>query len=226
MNPAILELHVIRHVGKHRQLHLRVLRASSAGLERIFGILVDTGARVSLVRRGLLSSRSLRRSASPVTPIVANGEIMEAGVNEAEISLEIVRHEQLERPDLGRKHQIKGLFYEADLTKWDMIMGFHFLDIADAGVLPHRCTLFVQEAKKLSWVRTSMGPPASPWEPAERNVLAQAVRSVSTRPPTANIEAEYGLSEGAFHMALGELGLCTPQVDVFGSTALRNSPRV
>ena len=47
-----------------------------------------------------------------------------------------------------------------------------------------------------------------------------------TRPPTADIEDGYGLSEGAFHMALGELGLSTPQVDVLGSAALRKVSRV
>ena len=107
-----------------------------------------------------------------------------------------------------------------------MIMGFDFLDIAHAGVLPHRRTLLVEEADKLSWLSTSMEPQASPWEPAGRDILVQAVRSVSTRPPTADIEDEYRLSEGAFHMALGELRLSTPQVDVSGSAALRKCPRV
>ena len=109
MNPAMRALHAIRQVGKHRQL---LLRSSSGGEEQIFEILVHTGAQVSLVRRGLLSSRSLRRSAAPVNLRVANCEITESGLNEAEISLDFVRHERLSRPDLGHKHQIKGLFYE------------------------------------------------------------------------------------------------------------------
>ena len=92
-------LHAIRKVRKHRQLHLRVPGVSSAGEERIFKILVDTRVQVSLVRRGLLSSRSLRRSATPVTLRVANGEIMERGRDKAEISLEFVRREHLSRLD-------------------------------------------------------------------------------------------------------------------------------
>ena len=226
MNPAILELHAIHQVGKHRQLHLRVRRVSSAGEESIFEILVDAGGQVSLVRRGLLSSRLLRRSAAPVTLRLANGKIMEGGYGEAAISPEFVRNEQLLRPDLGQEHQIKELFYEADLQECDMIMGFDFLDIAHTGVLHHRRSLLVEEADKLSWLNTTMEPQASPWEPAEQDVLAQAVRSVSIRPPTTDIEDEYGLSEGAFHMALGELGLSSPQVDVFRSATLRECPRV
>ena len=226
MNPVILELHAIRQVSKHRQLHLRVRGVSSAGDERIFEILVDTGAQVSLVRRGLLISRSLRRSTAPVPLRVANREIMGGGLDEAEITLDFVRHEQLLPPDLGRKRHIKGLFYGADLPEWDMIMGFDFLDIAHADLLPHRRTLVVEEADKLSWLSTSMEPQESPWEKAEGDALAQAVRRASTRPRTADIEDGCGLSEGAFHMALDELRLSTPQVVIFGSAALQKCPRV
>ena len=69
-----------------------------------------------------------------------------------------------------------------------------------------------------------MEPESSPREPAGRNFLAELVRGVSTKHATADIEDEYSLSEGAFHMALGERGMSTPQVDVFGSAALRKCP--
>ena len=68
---------------------------------RISEIRVDTGAQVSLVRWRLLSIRSLRRSAAQVSLRGANGEMMEAGLDEAGISLMFVRHEQLSRPDRG-----------------------------------------------------------------------------------------------------------------------------
>ena len=61
-----------------------------------------------------------------------------------------------------------------------MIMGFDVLDIANDEVLPHK---LAEEADKLSWLSTSMEPQSSRWEPAERDVLAQAVSSVSIRPP-------------------------------------------
>ena len=95
----------------------RARGVSSAGEQRISEILVDTGDQVSLVRRGLLSSRSLRRSAARVTLRVANGKIMEGALDEAEVSLEFVRHEQLSRPVLGHKHEIKNLFHEANLPE-------------------------------------------------------------------------------------------------------------
>ena len=58
--------------------------------------------------------------------------ILELG---AKISREFVCREQLSRPDLGHQHHIRGLFYEADLPEWDMILGFSLLDIAHARVL-------------------------------------------------------------------------------------------
>ena len=196
MNPAVVELHETSQVGKHRPLHVRDRGVSSASEERIFEILVDTGAQVCLVWRRLVSSRSLRRSAAPVTLRVANSEITEGGLDEAEISLKFVRHKQLARLDRGQKHQIKGLFYEANQPEWHMIMGFDVREIAHAGVLPNRRTLLIEEADKLSWLSTCMEPQASLWEPVEGDVLAQAVSSVSTRAPTADIEDEYRLSEG------------------------------
>ena len=117
------------------------------------------------------------------------------------------------------------MFYEGDLSEWDMIMSFDLLDIAQAGVPPHRRTLLVG-ADQLCRLTRSMDPQASSWEPAERHVSAQAVSSVSTRPPKTDIEDEYGLSEGAFYMALGELEQSIPQVDIFGSAALRKLSRL
>ena len=109
MNLAILELHATRQAGKHHQLHLRVRGVSGVGKERIFEILVHTGSQVSLVCRGLLISQSLQCSAAPVTFRVANGEIMEGGLDEAEISLVFVPHEHLSRPDLGHKQKDQGV---------------------------------------------------------------------------------------------------------------------
>ena len=56
MHPDVLELHAVRVVhtphGDERQLHLKV-RVRCGQEELVVDVLVDTGAQVSLVRRGL-----------------------------------------------------------------------------------------------------------------------------------------------------------------------------
>ena len=51
--PEILSLHAVRRVERERQLHLKV-SALCGEVEKVFDVLVDTGAQVSLVKAGLL----------------------------------------------------------------------------------------------------------------------------------------------------------------------------
>ena len=68
MHPDVLELHAVRVVhtphGDERQLHLKV-RVGSGREEKVVDVLVDTGAQVSLVRRGLFKEEFLQPSRRP-----------------------------------------------------------------------------------------------------------------------------------------------------------------
>ena len=68
--PEILSLHAVRRVGRERQLHLKV-RALCGEVEKVFDVLVDTGAQVSLVKAGLLPPECLTDSRKPVRLKVA-----------------------------------------------------------------------------------------------------------------------------------------------------------
>ena len=63
--PEILSLHAVRRVGRERQLHLKV-RALCGEVEKVFDVLVDTGAQVSLAKAGLLPPECLTDSQKPV----------------------------------------------------------------------------------------------------------------------------------------------------------------
>ena len=69
MHPDVLELHAVRVVhtphGDERQLHLKV-RVRCGREEKMVDVLVDTGAQVSLVRRGLFKEEFLQPSRRPV----------------------------------------------------------------------------------------------------------------------------------------------------------------
>ena len=76
--PESLSLHAVRRVGRERQLHFKV-RALCGEVEKIFDVLVDTGAQVSLVKAGLLPPECLTNSRRPVRLKVANGQYMVGG---------------------------------------------------------------------------------------------------------------------------------------------------
>ena len=63
--PEILSLHAVRRVGRERQLHLKV-RALCGEVEKVFDVMVDTGAQVSLVKAGLLPPECLTDSRKAV----------------------------------------------------------------------------------------------------------------------------------------------------------------
>ena len=117
----ILRLHAVRCVGRERQLHLKV-RALCREVEKVFDVLVDTGAQVSSVRAGLLLPECLTDSRKPVRLKVAHGQYMVGGTKEAAIGLQFVNHRELSRPDLGKEILLQGRSYEAEMD-WDMIVG-------------------------------------------------------------------------------------------------------
>ena len=87
--PEILSLHAVRRVGRERQLHLKVL-ALCGEVEKVFNVLVDRGAQVSLVKAGLLPPECLTDSRRPVRLKVAKGQYMGGGMREAAIGLQLV----------------------------------------------------------------------------------------------------------------------------------------
>ena len=126
-------------------------------------VLVDTGAQVSLVRRGLFREESLQPSRRPVRLKVANKEIMGGGTHEATISMEFREHERLNRPDLAKRSTLSGNFYVADITDWDMIMGYDFMVGKAIGALPHCATLVREDEECLTWLSTDYACGSSQW---------------------------------------------------------------
>ena len=124
----------MRRVGRGRQLHLKI-RALCGEVERVFNVLVDTAAEVSLVKASLLPPEYLTASRRPVRLKVGNGQYIAGGTKEAEIALQFVNNRVLSRPDLAKVILFNGRFYEAQMD-WDMIVGYDFMMETDFGVLP------------------------------------------------------------------------------------------
>ena len=119
MHPDVLESHAVRVVhtphGNERQLPLKV-RVRCGQEELVVDALVDTGAQVSLVWRGLFKQESLQPSRRPVRLKVANGQIMGGGTHEATISMEFREHERLNSPDFAKRSTPSGNFIVGDIT--------------------------------------------------------------------------------------------------------------
>ena len=222
MHPDVLELHAVRVVhtpqGHQRQLHLKV-RVQCGQEELVVDVLVDTGAQVSLVQRGLFKEESLQPSRRPVRLKVANGEIMGGGTHEAIISMEFWEHERLNRPDLAKRSTLSGKFYVADITDWGMIMGYDFMVGNAIGALAHRATLVREDDECLTWLSTDYECGSSQRNAEEKDRIAQAVQAVGakSRGDRGVQLTEYGLAPQVYARIFQTLGAEAPETDVFAS---------
>ena len=222
MQPDVPELYAVRVVhtpyGDERQLHLKV-RVRCGQEELVVDVLVDTGAQVSLVRRGLFKEESLQPSRRPVRLKVANGKIMGGGTHEATISIEFWEHERLNRPDLAKRSTLSGNFYVADITDWDMIMGYDFMVGNTIGALPHRATLVREDDGCLTWLSTDYASRSSQWSAEEEDRIVQAVQALGakSRGDRGVQLTEYGMAAQVYATMSQTLGPEAPETDVFAS---------
>ena len=210
--PEILSLHAVRRVGRERQLHLKV-RALCGEVEKVFDVLVDTGAQVSLVKAGLLPPECLTDSRKPVRLKVANGQYMVGGTKEAAIGLQFVNHRELSRPDLGKEILLHGRFYEAEMD-WDMIVGYDFMMETDSGVLPAQASMTLYQDDQLSWLSSPEHHVECQWIHPERNQLEVAALDTE---PTGPANQEYGVRPEVASRVVADLGASDLALDAFSS---------
>ena len=210
--PEILSLHAVRRVGRERQLHLKV-RALCGEVGKVFDVLVDTGAQVSLVKAGLLPPECLTDSQKPVRLKVANGQYMVGGTKEAAIGLQFVNHRELSRPDLGKEILLQGCFYEAEMD-WDMIVGYDFMMETDSGVLPAQASMTLYQDDWLSWLSSPEHHVKCQWIHLERNQLEVAALGAE---PTGPANQEYGVMPEVASRLVADLGASDLALDAFSS---------
>ena len=210
--PEILSLHAVRHVGRERQLHLKV-RALCGEVEKVFDVLVDTGAQVSLVKAGPLPAECLTDSRKPVRLKVANGQYMVGGTKEVVIGLQFMNHRELSRPDLGKEILLQGRFYEAEMD-WDMILGYDFMMETDSGVLPAQPSMTLYQDDQLSWLSSPEHHLECQWIHPERNQLEVAALGTE---PTGPANQEYGVMLEVASRVVAGLGASDLALDAFSS---------
>ena len=210
--PEILSLHAVRHVGRERQLHLKV-RALCGEVEKVFDVLVDTGAQVSLVKAGPLRPDCLTDSRRPVRLKVANGQYMVGGTRQAAIRLQFVNHRELSRPDLGMEILLQGRFYEAQ-SDWGMIVGYDFMMETDSGILLAQASMTLYQDDQLSWPLSPEHHVECQWIHPERNQLKVAALGTE---PAGPANQEYGLMPEVASRVAADLGASDLALDAFSS---------
>ena len=222
MHPDVLELRAVRVVhtphGDERPLHLK-LRVRCGQEELVVDVLVHTGAQVSLVRRGLFKEESLQPSCRPVRLKVANREIMGGGTHEATISIEFWEHERLNRPDLAKRSTLSGNFYVADITDWNMIIGYDFMVGNAIGPLPHRAMLVREDDECLTWLFTDYACRSSQWNAEEEDRIVRAVQAAGakSRGDCGVQLTEHGMAPQLHDRRIQTLVAEAPETEVFAS---------
>ena len=199
--PEVLSLHAVRRVGRERQLHLKVC-ALCGEVEKVFDVLVDRGAQVSLVKAGLLPPECLTDSRKPVRLKVANGQYMVGGTREAAIGLQFVNHRELSRPDLGKEILLQDRFYEAQMDL-DMIVGYDFMMETDSSVLPAQASMTLYQDDQLSWLSSPEHHVECQWILPKRNQLKVAALGTE---PAGPANQEYGVMTEVASRVVADLG--------------------
>ena len=124
--------------GRHIQLLLDMDVELPDGSLLPLKFLVDTGAQVNLVKRGLVSGQDWKIAQNPVRLITANNSVLRGGDKVVELGLNFnVVEDGFVQP---QPISLKGDFYGAEI-ELDAILSYPWLRENSVGVFPHRDAL-------------------------------------------------------------------------------------
>lgn len=136
--------------GQHdRQLAFTTLVTTPSGEEMVVKILVDTGAQVNLVRRGLFQDEGIPAK-DPVRLQAAGGQILGGGTRTLKLALHLVATDYGTNEDYT--HVVNDNFYIADIT-CDVILSYPLLRSRKIGVMPHKRRLLWEHHLGWTWLR-------------------------------------------------------------------------
>ena len=125
----------------------------------------------------------------------------------------------LNRHDLAKRSTLSGNFYVAEITDWDMIMGYDFMVGNAFGALPHRATLVREDDECLTWLSTYYACGSSQWNAEEEDRIVQAVQAVGakSRGDRGVQLTEYGMAPQVYARMIQTPEAEAPETDVFAS---------
>ena len=125
----------------------------------------------------------------------------------------------MNRPDLAKRSNLSGNLYVADITDWDMIMGYDLMVGNAIGALLHCATLAREDNECLTWLSTDYACGSSQWNAEKEDRIVQAVQTVAakSRGDRGVQLTEYGIAPQVYARMIQTLGAEAPETDVFAS---------
>ena len=107
----------------------------------------------------------------------------------------------------------------ADITDWDMIMGYDFMVGNAIGALPHRAKLVREADECLTWLSTDYACGSSQLSAEEEDRIVQVVQAVGakSRGDRGAQLTENGMAPQVYAGMIQTLGAEAPETDVFAS---------
>ena len=107
----------------------------------------------------------------------------------------------------------------ADVTHWDMIMGYDFMVGNAIGALPHRTTLVREDEECPTWLSTDYACGSSQSNAEEEDLIVQAVQAVGakSRGDRGAELTENRMATQMYARMIRTLGAEAPETDVFAS---------
>ena len=113
------------HQPEDCQMSLKLQVTTDEGESLTLTVLIDTGAQVNLVRKGLFNQTHSRPANRPVALRTVGGDILPGGDRTQRLSLHFVARDY--GHDVPYKYVAEDDFYVADMDECDIILGYPFL---------------------------------------------------------------------------------------------------
>ena len=178
-------------------------------------VLLDPGAQVNILRRGLLDPFLLHTIPQLVRLKVANGTPTIRGTEEATRGLPLWRSHTPHVDSLAEPVEYSDVFYQADISGYNLILGCPFMFNNSMGPLPHRRCLVIELADNLFYFLPRSQGHVSAVETTPRPLPPGVLPD---RPPCW-ITRSYTIKLERLQEDLHHFGCPTPTVDSFASAA-------